>query len=350
MSTYYVRSSGGSDGNTGLSFAQGWATIQHAVTTASANTDVIIICDDGVHLPTAAITFSGYGSISAPITITGGNATGIIDGTIPVISGASLPANTSTFVCASVNHYRYNNLRFTLSTRFNIELESGCSNSSFSFVNCRFDNSSSSGVRLVESHSLFSAIFINCEIDNNTSYAVSTGTSSGFGTLVNCSIHDNGNSLGALSAHDSSISGRSNLIGCLIYNNAGSGVYTFSGSGGGLQSAIIKNNVFYNNGVSGIYISDFTYTGNIIIMNNIFRNNTEYGIFLPSNLLESFTFCDYNCASGNGSGAINVNSGILPGDNNILDDPLFISEASGSEDFRLQNGSPCINTGCGYNG
>ena len=51
MSEYYVRSTGGSDGNTGLTFAQGWATLVYAYSNSSTN-DTIYICS------TEAIPFS----------------------------------------------------------------------------------------------------------------------------------------------------------------------------------------------------------------------------------------------------------------------------------------------------
>jgi len=43
MSEYYVRSTGGSDGNTGLTFAQGWATLAYAITNSSVS-DTVYIC------------------------------------------------------------------------------------------------------------------------------------------------------------------------------------------------------------------------------------------------------------------------------------------------------------------
>ncbi len=41
--TYYVRSSGGSDGNAGTSFGAGWATIQYAADNASSAGDVVLV-------------------------------------------------------------------------------------------------------------------------------------------------------------------------------------------------------------------------------------------------------------------------------------------------------------------
>lgn len=50
MATYYVRSSGGSDGNAGTFFGAACATIQYAADNASAAGDVVLVCADGTHL------------------------------------------------------------------------------------------------------------------------------------------------------------------------------------------------------------------------------------------------------------------------------------------------------------
>lgn len=45
MSEYYVRSTGGSDGNTGLSFAQGWSTLAYAYANTPVG-DTLYICSN----------------------------------------------------------------------------------------------------------------------------------------------------------------------------------------------------------------------------------------------------------------------------------------------------------------
>ena len=57
-----------------------------------------------------------------------------------------------------------------------------------------------------------------------------------------------------------------------------------------------------------------------------------------------------NCANNNTSGAIDINSGVMFGYNNVTTDPDFEDETDGSEDFNLKTGSDCIDAGIGYSG
>ena len=114
MATYYVRSSGGNDGNTGLSFALGWATIQFAADTAVAG-DLVLICADGTHLPTATIDIDiNTGTDASRITFRGAAADGTDNGTVATISGASLGSGYIVNVAANtVDYVTVENLRFT---------------------------------------------------------------------------------------------------------------------------------------------------------------------------------------------------------------------------------------------
>ena len=350
MATYYVRQSGGSDGNSGLSFALGWATVQYALSNATSGGDIIVICSDGIHLPTATLTLSAYGQEYNPIIITGGNATGVIDGTIPVISGASAPASSTLLSLNAAGNYRVENLRFTASTNDGVLLNSSINGGTFSLVNCRVDNSARHGIYVNETYHQFRPMFVGCEIDNNTDRGIYPGTASGFGCCINCSIHDNGSIFGAIGCRNYAAGAQSHLIGCRIYNNTGSGLYVTSSSSGALHDVIIMNNVFFNNGSHGISLADYLDSYNVPLFNNIFRNNGGYGIAMSYAYLNIFRPCLNNCTSNNTSGAINQNGGVLPGSGNITLDPLFTSEVYGSENFTLQSGSPCINAGYGYDG
>jgi hypothetical protein len=109
----------------------------------------------------------------------------------------------------------------------------------------------------------------------------------------------------------------------------------------------IANNIFFKNTGAGIAFNTVTDSLiGLILINNIFRSNSTYGVSVLNNV--GIALFDYNCFSNNTSG--NYNKGALPGTHDVLSDPLFTSEVSGFEDFTLQSGSPCINTGFGYNG
>lgn len=344
MSTYYVRSSGGSDGNTGLSFAQGWATIQYALNTATTYGDIILVCNDGIHYPTASLTFpTGTASVEVPMIMRGASATGNDDGTVATISGASLPASTDLFYVNYYISFIFSNLRITAGKQDNFHIAVTAGGYHIHFRNCRFDNAARYGINSLENDNGKGMQIIECEIDNNGQSGIINDCSvyGGHFHLVNCKIHDNvqhGYIYESFRYSDM-------ILGCLFYNNLYDGIYVNTGCYG----AHFANNIFFNNR-NGI---NYNMTGGSLVQamlyNNIFRFNSQYGV-ASAGELTSFSFFDYNCFSNNTSGDFNQNGGIPLGSHNILSDPLFTSESPGAEDFTLQSGSPCKNIGFGYNG
>lgn len=115
-----------------------------------------------------------------------------------------------------------------------------------------------------------------------------------------------------------------------LITNCPIGINMAYGWSGPLFSGVISNNIIYNStnravlneqGISG--------SSSIYFYSNIFSDNAGTLSF-PSSVW------DYNCM---------YNSGAVPspGINNITSDPLFINP--GSNDFKLQAGSPCIDKG-----
>ena len=132
------------------------------------------------------------------------------------------------------------------------------------------------------------------------------------------------------------------LKGNIIYDNGADGIVIASTE----QPAVIVDNVLFGNTGDGIDIANTCY--GTIIFNNIFRSNGGYGINTNTSNAYSFSFCDYNCYSNNTSGEMDITT---IGSNNVSDNPDFVSETDGSEDFSLQSGSPCLrNAGFGYDG
>lgn len=343
MADYFVRSSGGSDGNTGLSFAQGWATIQYALDTVNTEGDRILICADGNHLPTAQIDIDTNAiDDDDPIIILSANATGTIDGTQATISGASLPANTTMFSYNLTGFsYKWENLRITGATDHNI-LFTSTANGHASYIDCRIDSATDHGVRIEESDSDFNVNFINCEVDSNGA-GIGVNTNQRGGTkVINCSIHDNTN----IGYAEGARWGKVVAIGNLIYDNGGDGIKLYYPS----VSAVIMGNVIFGNSGDGLDSDNNVISGHFMIINNIFRSNGGYGINTNTATNNIFAFADYNCYSNNTSGAIDIGGGTPPGSNNVTSDPQFVSETDGSEDFTLQSGSPCLDVGFGYDG
>ena len=94
----------------------------------------------------------------------------------------------------------------------------------------------------------------------------------------------------------------------------------------------VINNTFYGNKV-GVYciVPNTPRAGSYIDLQNcILSNSIESDFYHDTNSIISINYC------------LSDNE-ILPGNNNILDDPIFVNELE--YDFNLQEGSPCINSG-----
>lgn len=330
MPTYYVRSSGGSDGNDGLSFANGWATVQYAADTAVGG-DTVLVCADGTHLPTATVDFdTNAGTVINPITFRGSAADGTDDGTTATISGSGLGAGTSLInLNKAVNVLYLFNLRLTASKLYGIAV---ANTGTFFFNNCRVDTSSSHGFYNTQAANT-TIIVWNCEIDSNGGSGFDVNTESRSKTEVKfSSIHDNA----SYGIGDSFyIPGYSfPLIDhCLIYDNGSDGI-NLRGSSLTGRSEIVANTIYGNTG-DGIDLD--VDSGVYLVSKNIIVNNGGYGINTHSASLLQVAACDYNDTSNNTSGAIDINGGVLPGTGNITEDPQFASVVSGSEDFTPQN-------------
>ncbi|OGW44348.1 MAG: hypothetical protein A2132_03770 [Nitrospirae bacterium RBG_16_43_11] len=136
---------------------------------------------------------------------------------------------------------------------------------------------------------------------------------------------------------------------------------TITGSGNGIYinsvSASIHNNHINYNKANGIYTA-----GNLgdagIVFNNIIKGNTLDGIYCST--IGTGQFAHSNIITENGNYALSsgvdnyaynstyknkYNASIALGIGNIQQDCLFVNESANPPDFRLQNTSPCKNTG-----
>jgi hypothetical protein len=135
-----------------------------------------------------------------------------------------------------------------------------------------------------------------------------------------------------------------NIINNIITNN------TAAFAGGisiGTSSPNIINNVIDNNSAEhaggqggGVWIaSDESIISSPLINNNIITNNTANtgaGIYADAS---STPIIDFNNVWSNSTDDY---SGCSPGLNDISQDPLFVPAV---DDYHLQSGSPCIDTG-----
>ncbi|MCP4688442.1 MAG: right-handed parallel beta-helix repeat-containing protein, partial [Desulfobacterales bacterium] len=132
------------------------------------------------------------------------------------------------------------------------------------------------------------------------------------------------------------------IEGNIIADNLGDGIFTLidsspevinniiSGNGGGLNTStghpLLINNTVVDNLGNGIYARDIA---NVTITNNIFSNDFEIGS-------EAFSHVDVTYSYVKGGRV---------GEGNISGDPMFV----GDGDYRLEEGSPCIDAGASVN-
>ena len=319
--TWYVRSSGGSDSNNGQTFSTAYASIQHAADVTTVSGSVILICNDGVHLPTSSVSWdTNLGSTISPIQIRGGSATGDDDGTIVTISGTSLPATTDLFTLSlSDMRLRFSNLILTSATQHNLLV----TNSGFvQFFGCRFTGASSNGVHHNDSGSN-AMYFIDCEFDSNGARGYSANSiARGRSVFNRCVFRDNTTD-GCYESMSSVGSTRPDFDQCLFYGNGATGL-TLIGTGnyGGMT---VKRCTFFDNTTDGLNIDE---DGGFIRYDSlIFRSNGSYGINTNTAVVSQFV-ASRICAHNNTSGNIDINGGVIPGDNIVLEDPQFVSEVT----------------------
>ena len=322
MAIFFASSlaTGGGDG----SFSRPW-TLQEGMDVESP--DELRIIADGLYLPPATLAPSGIGTMSNPILITGCNLSGDVDGTKADISGATLPSETDILDHTITQYITYKNLIVRNSPRHGIACSNGDTRLHFNNIDI-LNNAQWGATPLTNSSAKFS--FTNCLISGNMY---------GIGAVYNYRMPN------------------LKLIACTIENNSDTGIYVgdelivlktiVKNNGVGIRANItapamwlISNSTFYKN-TNAIDVGD----GNLnlsIIESNIFRNNTGYAFKSGSTIIDRITIMN-NCFSNNSSG--DSDSGPITGNGNIHDDPLFVSEVEGEEDFNLQPTSPCISAG-----
>lgn len=313
------------------------ADFEVLLTTISALGDRVVI-GDGTYTHQSSGTWLSSTVAFDAIGFFGANARGVVDGTQPVLSGASHNAGTSTFnLDAPTNDgWHFHNLRFTAGLLYNIE-DGASGVLGVGFYNCRIDNAVNHGML----HMSIEWVFEDTEIDSNGGAGVSTTTSTasdGGATYRRCRIHDN-------TSHGVQSSRTVTLHDSLFYNNGGSGWFIDRKADG----SSVDRCIFYGNTANGIE------AGGVIlgfamgsITNSHFVKNDkglDWGTFtmrfhgpqrISYNWFYLNTTDDIDHPSGGemalGEAGVDTNTyGI---------DPLYESETNGAEDFRPQEASP----------
>lgn len=334
MATYYVRSSGGNDGNDGLSFANGWATVQFAADTAVAG-DVVLICADGTHAPSATVDFdTNAGANNNPITFRGAAADGTDDGTVATISGSGITtANIVNISGLADGALRFEGLRFTAATANGMDISLATNGFWISFTHCRFDSAAQDGLVLDTSYQAIR--FYDCEFDNNGAFGIDgDNVHSNRHHFYRCSFHDNAGAGLELGSFFSARGSGAMLEQCLIYDNGSHGIAVL-GASDYIYPVISGCTIFGNTGNGVDYAS--TAAAPVWIVDTILRSNGGYGIDTNGSNLSSVALMRNLCSHNNTSGHIDINSGTLLGSGHVLEDPSFTSETDGSENLTPAN-------------
>lgn len=340
MATYYVRASGGNDANDGLSFAQGWATIQKAADTATAG-DEVRICADGTHTLTATVDFdTNAGTVAGRVLFTGANSAGAIDGTRPTITTASTLANGLFDLGANIDYLRFASLVLDGggSGKAATTLQANVLNAGNHLIleDCRFTNASGNGVILGAQTQL--AKVSNCRFDNNGKGGSGSGVvgrlaDRGVAIFLGCFFDNN-------ATHGSGLNAWPLVYTkCSFYRNGADGVNCGSVS----ENLLLSDCLFYLNGANGLNLDAASYHPTILNCSAV--SNGVYGFKFNSMNLSAIGLALNNHTHGNTSGATDINGNVLPGTGNVTGDPLFRNTTAGSEDFTPAYNSPLVNAG-----
>lgn len=140
-------------------------------------------------------------------------------------------------------------------------------------------------------------------------------------------------------AHDN-VDGFAGIADSTMYSNACI-AYDNTGKGFNLVAGQVWNCIAYNNDVGFAMALESGHERPTSILNSIALTNTTTGFYFNGN--GSAVLFDHCCYYNNGTDITFDGLAEQIGPDNIDADPLFVDAANG--DFRLQNGSPCLNTG-----
>lgn len=148
------------------------------------------------------------------------------------------------------------------------------------------------------------------------------------GIIANCTVYGNtaGDDGGGIMNWEGTV------VNCVLYNNTATGGETSFGGGICNYSGTVANCTLYNNYHTGNYELGggiFTFGSSAMVFNCISWNNNHGDIVGLSNEI-------YNSCYGNASGTGNISA-----------NPLFVNTSGDAStwDFRLQDGSPCVDAG-----
>lgn len=358
--TYYVRNDG-SDANTGLAntAAAAWTTIQHAADLAAPGDEILI--QSGTY--NEVIFISRSGTATQPIVYRGVGEV-YVRGFDFANSRSGLPYPPVVSYYLTLEHLRFRGEWTPARTDY---VESGIrltgvgdititeclfaslykgiyanpnyytGSNRIDITNCRFIGNKD-GISLSHDLSVTVAggVFLNNDIG-----LLATGTNNAVAT------HGffQGNRIGVVMSGGSpsyGLQGQNNTIRRSLFTSNTTGVLigTEVTNAGVCYNDSVVNSTFHANTGSGIIIkTKVPNSSPQHLHNNIFLSNGGYGI---SNESGEVLDVGYSLAWNNTLGVANGVT-LDAANHSLLTDPLLLAPAAG--DFRLQEGSPCIDTG-----
>ncbi len=372
--TWYVDAANGNDANEGVSAAQPFKTIQHAIDQSVDGMTIIVA--DGTYAPInsnnksitiqsvngAASTIIDGGNTAMCARLSGYSATSSMTNTIlrgfTVQNGYSAPYDGGGVQGGTIHDCHIVSNRaarhgggtiYSALYHCTVEGNSCGSNGGGSYFptayNCLFVNNSCS----TNGAGACLGVLVNCTVISNRAEESGGGTMSA--TLTNCAIRDN------VAKNGGGAYGGS-LYGCVVCNN------TANSSGGGINNATANRCVIVDNrcAISGEAYGGGAYHGelqNCLIYGNraikssghgvslaVCRNCTIYGnsgmgthAWLVNGMPGGTNF---NCIVYGNTGSEQIDSRMVSF-NSFTGNPRFVDAANG--DFRLLGDSPCIDMG-----
>ncbi|HON49690.1 MAG TPA: right-handed parallel beta-helix repeat-containing protein [Candidatus Sumerlaeota bacterium] len=246
-------------------------------------------------------------------------------------------------------------------------------NSSGTVTNCTVYSNNAEGYRSSGGGIYNYGTVTNCTVYNNTATDEGGGIhNSEKGTVTNCTVYSNNAEFGGGGIYNSGT-----VTNCTVYGNSTTGYYS---SGGGIyNTGTVTNCTIYNNTAlsigNGLGGGIFNYYGTVTNC-TVYNNTATYGGGIYNDSSGTVTNCTVynNRAESSGGGIRNYYGtvtnciswkntlgdicgggsekyscfGEADGKNgNIRGNPLFVNTSGdlSTWDFRLQNGSPCVDAG-----
>lgn len=359
--TYYVRKSG-SDGAAGTSPATAWATLGRAVATAGAGDRVVV----GAGTYSEQVTLATSGASGSPLQFaadTGGTETGDAG---PVI----IEGGTYGIYADSVSYVALSGFIIEFASADGVRLEGACTGWDLSGLTVRLHNGSGIALDGGPGPALLQNVSIrDCVLADNFGDGLSiVGNVYGVDCL-RCVVYQNG-SAGIAVGADTAVPGDLLLEANRIDNNWSNGIEVQAVT----ETVRIYNNVIYDNvdGIQvpltaeggapldleiafntiafnedGVWIEATGSNTGVVLVSNVFYRNTRSAVDLKSGL---GLICDFNCLWQNpyaglvASGAADIVASPMLADPDGADD-LRGGDWGADDDFRLRDGSPCVDAG-----